>query len=413
MHLDNLLAEIESYVENMYQDHPDHRLLYHNIHHIRDVVSGVITICGQCSLDEKSCFPIIAAAWFHDTGYLFSGPENHEQVSAVKASEYLEGRGVDAEVINKVTDCIMATKVPQQPKDLQGQIICDADLFHFGKPGFLEKSKMLKKETELFTGKELNGSQWRDVTIGFMTGHTYFTDFALRELAPQKEKYLEELRTKQGKKKAEKSSPETGAKAEISESQEDKPSKKKKKKNKADKDELPTRGVETLFRLTSKNHMEMSSMADSKAGIMISVNSIIISVVLSVLMRRLEDYPHLVIPTVILLLVNISTIIFAVLATRPKILGGQFTQEDIDNRKINLLFFGHFHRMSLEAYQDGIRQMLADKEYLYSSLVKDIYYLGVVLGRKYKFLRISYTIFMYGLIIAVATFGFAIWFIQY
>jgi len=181
------------------------------------------------------------------------------------------------------------------------------------------------------------------------------------------------------------------------------------KGKKADKDDMPTRGIETLFRLTSKNHMDMSAMADSKAGIMISVNSIIISIILTVLIGRLEDYPHLILPTIILIVVNICTIIFSVLATRPKILGGQFTHEDIDNRKINLLFFGHFHRMPLEAYQSGIKQMLNDKEYLYSSLVKDIYFLGVVLGRKYRFLRISYTIFMYGLILSVLAFGLAIW----
>jgi Family of unknown function (DUF5706) len=153
--------------------------------------------------------------------------------------------------------------------------------------------------------------------------------------------------------------------------------------------------------------MELSALADNKAGIMISVNSIIISVMLSVLVGRLEEYPHLLIPTLILLLVNITTIIFGILATRPKIVGDQFTQEDIDNKKINLLFFGHFNKLSLETYQNGIWQMLADKDYLYSSLTKDIYYLGVVLGRKYKYLRWSYTIFMWGLIVSVIAFAIA------
>ena len=128
---------------------------------------------------------------------------------------------------------------------------------------------------------------------------------------------------------------------------------------------------------------------------------------LSVLVGRLTDYPHLLIPTLILLLVNITTIIFGILATRPKIVGDHFTQEDIDNKKINLLFFGHFNKLTLESYQKGILQMLNDKDYLYSSLTKDIYYLGVVLGRKYKYLRWSYTIFMWGLIVSVVAFGIA------
>ena len=72
-----------------------------------------------------------------------------------------------------------------------------------------------------------------------------------------------------------------------------------------------------------------------------------------------------------------------------------------------MLFFGHFSKMSLETYQEGIMQMLKEKDYLYESLTKDIYYLGVVLAKKYKYLRISYTIFMYGLIASVVAFGLA------
>lgn len=408
MHTDTLLTDTENTIEELFRDRQDPRLFYHNVQHTRDVVSAVITISGQFTLGEKERFPIIAAAWWHDIGYLFSGPENHEQVSATKASEYFASKGLGEETIKIICGCIMATKVPQQPQNLYEQIICDADLFHFGKPGFMDKSRMLKKENELFSGHEMTGTEWRAVTIGFMTGHKYFTDFALRELAPQKDRYLAELVKKQAKRLVQKDANEPGVNPGPDELT-DATKEKTKKEKKPDKEDSPTRGIETLFRLTSKNHMDMSAMADSKAGIMISVNSIIVSVVISVLLRKLEDSPHLILPTLILLLVNVSTIIFSILATRPKILGGHFSQEDIDNRKINLLFFGHFHRMPLEAYQKGIKQMLNDKEYLYESLVKDIYFLGVVLGRKYRFLRISYTIFMYGLILSVFTFGLAIW----
>ncbi len=93
MQPDILLAETENTVESMFRDHQDPRLLYHNAQHTRDVVSAVITICGQYSLSMKESFPIIAAAWFHDTGYLFSGPENHEQVSAGIATEYYTEKG--------------------------------------------------------------------------------------------------------------------------------------------------------------------------------------------------------------------------------------------------------------------------------------------------------------------------------
>jgi hypothetical protein len=168
---------------------------------------------------------------------------------------------------------------------------------------------------------------------------------------------------------------------------------------------VPKRGIETMFRLTSRNHMELSGMADSKANIMISVNAIIISVVLSLLLRRLEDMPQFLIPTLILLAVNITTIIFAVLATRPNTTKGYFTREDIHQKKVNLLFFGNFHRMGLDDFHWGMNEMMKDPEYLYSSMIRDIYFLGKVLGKKYQLLRISYSVFMFGIIIAVLSFA--------
>lgn len=51
--------------------------------------------------------------------------------------------------------------------------------------------------------------------------------------------------------------------------------------------------------------------------------------------------------------------------------------------------------------------MIKDSDFLYSSMTRDLYYLGVVLAKKYRLLRISYNVFMYGLIIAVLAFGIA------
>jgi len=103
----------------------------------------------------------------------------------------------------------------------------------------------------------------------------------------------------------------------------------------------------------------------------------------------------------------LGSVTFAILSTRPSISKGQFTEEDIRNKKTNLLFFGNFYRMQLEDYQWGMNQMIKDKEYLYNTMMMDIYYLGVVLAKKYRFLRIAYTIFMYGLIVAVIAFAVA------
>lgn len=177
-----------------------------------------------------------------------------------------------------------------------------------------------------------------------------------------------------------------------------------KEKVKKAKQLTPTRGIETMFRTTSKNHMELSAIADNKANIMISINSIILSVLVSVLIRKLEEYPHMTIPAVLLTLVCLTTIVFAVLATRPNVSKGKFERIDITNKETNLLFFGNFHRMNLKDYQWGMKEMLQDADYLYGSMIKDIYFLGAVLGKKYRLLRMSYTIFMFGFVLSILGF---------
>ena len=149
------------------------------------------------------------------------------------------------------------------------------------------------------------------------------------------------------------------------------------------------------------------SQADSKAHILIQVNSIIISVLLSLLLRKIEDHTNLEIPAIILLTVNLVTIIFSILATRPHIPPGTFNKEDLDQKKVNLLFFGNFYKMSLEEYAGGMLVMMDDADFLYGSLIRDVYYQGLALGKKYRWLRLSYNVFMYGLIASVLAFVIA------
>ena len=181
-------------------------------------------------------------------------------------------------------------------------------------------------------------------------------------------------------------------------------------KNEINEKEGAAKGMQTMLRLTSGNHIKLSEMADQKAHILITVNAIIISVILGVLLRKLETDPYLIIPTLIFLTVAVSTIIISILATRPKITQGTFLDEDILNKKTNLLFFGNFHKVDLAVYEKAMRSMMRDSDYLYSSIIKDIYFLGVAIGKKYRLLRVAYNIFMFGLIISVLAFAIAVFF---
>jgi hypothetical protein len=148
-------------------------------------------------------------------------------------------------------------------------------------------------------------------------------------------------------------------------------------------------------------------MADSKSNILISVNAIILSIMIGSIFEKLATDTYLQIPVTILVLVCVISMVFAILATRPNITSGKFTKEDIAAKRTNLLFFGNFHKMGLPDYDWAMTELLADKNYLYSSMIKDTYFLGIVLAKKYKYLRIAYNIFMFGLIAAMIAFVIA------
>jgi hypothetical protein len=99
--------------------------------------------------------------------------------------------------------------------------------------------------------------------------------------------------------------------------------------------------------------------------------------------------------------------VFSILATRPAVPEGTFTDEDIRQKKVNLLFFGNFYRMDLPQYAAGMEKIMEDREFLYGTLIKDVYSQGVVLGRKYRLLRIAYNVFMFGIIGSVLAFVIA------
>ena len=398
------LEQAQHYVRSLYDTHVNGKLSYHNLQHTEGVVEAATQIAQHYQLNDVDFFTVCVAAWFHDIGYLTGDGPGHEQRGARMAQSYLEGTGVEFGLIEAVKRCIIATQLPQRAVGLTEQIVCDADLYHLGTDEFPERNKLLRKEAEAKQGRKISKEEWRRSTIRFLESHQYYTDYCRLLLNEKQQENLSKLKEKE---------PESGANTinsllrehgiEINGENGDKQEDKKKEKDK-DKKKDPGRGIDTVFRITSNNNQKLSSQADSKAHILIQVNSIIISVLLSLLLRKIEDHTNLAIPATLLLAVNLVTIIFSILATRPHIPPGTFSQADLDEKKVNLLFFGNFYRMSLEQYANGMLIMMDDRDFLYGSLIRDVYFQGLALGKKYRWLRLSYNVFMYGLIASVLAF---------
>ncbi len=395
-----MLDGIEKYLTDYFNLHANEKRIYHNSVHSRFVVNAAIQIADHYQLNERDFFIVVTAAWFHDSGYCVTN-DGHEEQSAVLAEEYLKTRHADAGIIEEIKGCILATKMPQNPKGLLQEILCDADLFHLGTKEFWENSKLIRKEIELTTGKDISKQDWREKTIHLMEGHHYHTDYARLLLNDEKSKNLQMLKEKQAEWRNRHPEPAT-EQEKINMVQNP-----GKSKNPPDKKDRPDKGIETMFRISSTNHQRLSDMADNKAQILITVNSIILSAIISLLLRRLEEHPSFVIPTFIILVISLISMIFAILSTRPSIPDGVFSKEDVTEKRVNLLFFGNFYRMSLEDYTYGMLKTMESRDFLYGSLIKDIYSQGIVLGKKYRLLRIAYNIFMFGLIVSVIAFSIA------
>ena len=177
------------------------------------------------------------------------------------------------------------------------------------------------------------------------------------------------------------------------------------KKKLAKVEGFPERGIETWFRLTSKNLYTRRQIVDTKSSILITVNSIIISVVLGSLYTQLDDDPHLVFGIVPMIITNLISIAFAIFATRPALKKGQITKEKIKNKSASLMTFDDFYKVTEEEYEWAVEEMMTDRKFLYSTIKKDVYYLGVDLSHRYKYIQIAYNVFLVGLIISVLLFG--------
>ncbi len=395
--MSTLIIDAEKYVLNLLNTKLDRKYVYHNLAHTQRVVKKAKELTESIEVSKMASENLEIAAWFHDTGFI-KGAENHEENSVKIVANFLKKHKVEDTRIAAISSLILATKIDSEPKNDLEKILVDADCAHLASKNFFDYTLLLRKEWELTGFKNVSDAEWIAENIDFFTQHhSYNTEFALKNWTKTKEKNLSKLMKSQ-----------KDLKEEIKKFKQKQDTLKLKK----EKGNVPERGVETMFRVALRNHITLSDIADTKANILLSVNAIIISLALSNLLPKLDNpsNAHLFIPTVIFVIFTVASIILSVLATRPNVTSGKFSKEDVANKKVNLLFFGNFHKMKLDDFEWGIKEMMKDKDYLYGSLTKDLYFLGLVLNRKYSILRLTYTVFMIGIIVSVIAFAISFYY---
>ncbi|MDP9962200.1 Pycsar system effector family protein [Chryseobacterium lathyri] len=384
----NILHKAKDYVEILFKDKLSSVYFYHNFIHTTYTVNKAEEIMRNTPVSKEDQEKVLLALWFHDTGYIECA-QNHEEKGVAILTDFLKQENYSESFIEDVSQLILATKITHEPQNLLEKIVKDADCSHFASYDYSDISDALRKEWELTNVRCFSNDEWNAGNLEMLKDkHHYYTEYAKENWEPLKKKNIRKIEKKLEKEEDKKENTDN---------------KKEPKEPKSD------RSVDTLFRVTLNNHTRLSDIADSKANILLSVNAIIISVCLSVLVPKLDTpkNAHLIIPSFILLTSSVLTIIFAILSTKPNVTKTNFTAQDIADRKVNLLFFGNFHQMLFNDYHDAMKDLIKDRDYIYDSMVKDLYFLGKVLDRKYKLLSVTYKIFMAGIIISVLSFAYA------
>ncbi|MBP4138367.1 Pycsar system effector family protein [Flavobacterium geliluteum] len=281
------------------------------------------------------------------------------------------------------------------PITIEAKILVDAIIMDFADDNCKGRIKLMYEQI-LLHDFNVSRTSWYDTIIPIIENYKAHTDYAKDNVKPQIEKLVKNLKKE---KKEVVHVNEKIIQKELNISDDEIQKLKKEIAKTKDRDD---RGIQTLFRTTSKNHYTLNQMVDSKARIMITVNSIILSLVLGGIIGNFDESKILkYLPIFIFSLVNLVSITFAIIAITPSKTQGNFSEEDIRSKKGNLLYFGNFHDMHYRDFEWGFLQLLNDKNYLYTSMIRDYYYQAQGLNKKYKYIRVSLYTFIIGL-------GFAI-----
>ena len=384
-----IVAASQAEVRKLFSEHDASNLLYHSLDHTEDVVEAADRIAALSGFSVDDHELLLIAAWWHDVGMLEcnGNPIGHEKTSAERAAEFLAEQGVASDRIAVVEELIAATDMAASPHTELSKAMRDADLSGLGRPDYRKRLKSLRKEWDAQGRLHVaDRVQWLEENIAFFQAHDFCTPAAERLYGKQKKRNLEIIEGRLKKRKKKKA-------------------KKAKKAKGGGKSAIQSeKSAQMMLKTTLRNNIDLTSIADGKANIMLSINAAILTLGMPLLAAYIPQFPYLVVPAGVLLITCVATIVYATLATRPVKTSGTTDLESIESGQTNLFFFGNYYNMPLAKYKEGLKSVFANQEVLDSSVMNDLYWLGVALGEKFNRLRICYAVFLIGMILSATAF---------
>lgn len=167
------------------------------------------------------------------------------------------------------------------------------------------------------------------------------------------------------------------------------------------------KGKETLFRVAYRNQIALIQIADNKANLIISINTLVISSIIAVsgygmvADRFSHDKVTVIIPIALILLSCLTSAIFAIQAAKPKLITPKALDLRKEKDKTSLIFFGVISQYNQAEYLDRMKSLLASDTDVYETMSIDLHNQGMILTRKYQLINRAYRIFMFGFILSV------------
>jgi uncharacterized protein len=166
----------KKYIEERLRNELPESFSYHSYAHVQDVYRVADQLAGLEGIDGEGRILLLIAVLFHDSGFL-TNPRDHEVASCILAKEHLPRFGFSPEQLEVICSMIMATRLPQSPKNRLEEVICDADLDYLGRDDFWSTGQKLFAEMKM-NGLVHDVRDWNEMQVRFLETHHYFTESA-------------------------------------------------------------------------------------------------------------------------------------------------------------------------------------------------------------------------------------------
>lgn len=389
-----LVSAAKTYVLNLFNEYGDARLTYHNYRQAAEVYDIVNEIAlAERSIPEEQEIAELGA-WFYLTGYLVDA-NNPEETAIKTAEKFLTKQNESNVKKSDLKACLKSFEQNAVPSTKAAKILSDAANAWACTEDLEDKNALLKLELELLQHEKYSKADWTQYCLQRIISAKYYTAYAKEKYEVKTSKNLLIQKSLVEKNRDNLKVNDEEAPLRIFEKIERK---------------LPERATQTFFRANYRNHINLSQIADNKANIMISVNAILISVILSIVSYQnfSERNPAILAPVVIFVIAGLASLIFAVLSARPKVTSINKGKKTINEIRKNIVYFGNYIDLTIEEYEEAMDAVMRDGELMYGNLTRDLYYLGKVLDKKYRLLTLSYNIFMVGFATTVLFFLIAL-----